>query len=251
MARLSRQGALWAGLTVSLVAHGTLLVALRYLHLTRAQAEVVAGEPAYEIQLVSLPPPEPVIEPPRPPPEPVAPPKPLTPEPEPPKPEPPPEPRPPPEPALVVEPPVAPSPPAPVPEVKPVAVPVPPAPRPAPPPVVRPTKAPGTDTSLVAARLRTPVRPSYPFRSRLHGEEGVVTVAVEVGADGRAGLVTVVRSSGHDRLDAAAVAAARRAEYLPARRGAFAIAARVELRFKFVLTAGGGTDADEGAGESP
>lgn len=54
------------------------------------------------------------------------------------------------------------------------------------------------------------VRPRYPLGAKLRGEEGVVIVCAEIDADGRAGQVTILESSGYGALDRAAVAAMKK-----------------------------------------
>lgn len=76
-----------------------------------------------------------------------------------------------------------------------------------------------------ASGLDNPL-PVYPELSRRLGEEGVVRLAVLILADGRVAEVSVARSSGFPRLDAAAVAAVRRWHYLPARRNGEPVAWR-------------------------
>jgi periplasmic protein TonB len=73
-----------------------------------------------------------------------------------------------------------------------------------------------------ASGLDNPL-PIYPALSRRLREEGVVRLSVMILADGRVAEVSVQKSSGFPRLDAAAVAAVRRWHYLPARRDGVAI----------------------------
>ncbi len=77
---------------------------------------------------------------------------------------------------------------------KPAAPPAPPAPPPA---HIAPTKL------TPIARTRT--LPPYPTISQRLGEQGTVTVRVVIGVDGKVKESTLVKSSGSDRLDAAAV----------------------------------------------
>lgn len=58
----------------------------------------------------------------------------------------------------------------------------------------------------------------YPVVSRRLGEQGDVVLGLHVQADGRIAEVEVRSSSGHPRLDRAAIDAARRWRLLPARR---------------------------------
>ncbi len=77
-------------------------------------------------------------------------------------------------------------------------------------------------------------KPSYP-RDMVRGEvEGTVRLAVQVLPSGRVGEVRVLRSV-HPQLDAAAVAAARRFRYRPARRAGEKVAAWQVLDFTFRL----------------
>jgi protein TonB len=92
-----------------------------------------------------------------------------------------------------------------------------------PPPVVATTlSAPRFD----AAYLQNPV-PTYPLMSRRLGEAGRVLLRVRVTAQGTAEQVQVAQSSGFPRLDQAASEAVRNWRFVPARRGAEAVAAEV------------------------
>jgi protein TonB len=79
------------------------------------------------------------------------------------------------------------------------------------------------------------VEPVYPPASRRTGEEGTVTVRVLVDARGRAGEVQLAKSSGHARLDEAAIAAIRKWTFEPAMRGAQAVPAWTTVRVTFQL----------------
>jgi len=85
-----------------------------------------------------------------------------------------------------------------------------------------------------ASYLSNP-KPDYPPDARRQRQEGVVLVNVEVGADGRAGDVSVGRSSGFPLLDDAAVRAVRRWLFEPARAGGVPVASRVEVPVRFSL----------------
>jgi len=179
--------------------------------------EVRAALREIQVRLVELPPPAPappVVRPPDPPPVAKKPP-----------------PTPPPRPVLtaVAEAPVA--------SASFAVPPQPPAP-PAPTPVETP---PAPPPPVVAARfdadyLHNP-KPVYPSMSRRLGEEGTVRLRVKVGADGTALTVETERSSGFDRLDAAALDAVRRWRFVPARRGDVAIEAWVAVPIVFKLEA--------------
>ncbi|HEV8688742.1 MAG TPA: energy transducer TonB, partial [Ideonella sp.] len=121
---------------------------------------------------------------------------------------------PPPAPLIAAAPSIQPSP-APMtvaaPPPEPVPAPAEPATPPAPPapaPTVR------TIPSAAVSYLEPPA-PVYPRASRRQGEQGEVLLKVEIGADGRARQVLVSRSSGHPRLDDAALAAVRAARFKP------------------------------------
>ena len=73
------------------------------------------------------------------------------------------------------------------------------------------------------AQIKTPprpvharIRPSYPRESREKGEEGQVVLDVLVSSEGRAEKVTIVQSSGFERLDEAAKKAILSARFRPA-----------------------------------
>ncbi len=104
---------------------------------------------------------------------------------------------------------------------------------------------PETERADVSASLLTHCNPVYPRYCRIHGEEGTVIASVEIGADGKAGRVAVVVSSGHKRLDAAAVDALRTASYLPARRGGRSVASVKRIGVAFRLREAEEDDADE------
>lgn len=80
-----------------------------------------------------------------------------------------------------------------------------------------------TDPRFDADYLDNP-RPAYPPISRHEREQGTVKLNVFVEASGLAGKVELASSSGHDRLDKAAMATVRRWRFTPARRGAEAVA---------------------------
>lgn len=77
--------------------------------------------------------------------------------------------------------------------------------------------------------------PIYPAVSRRLREEGVVVLRVRVTAEGTAAAVQVDRTSGHSRLDTAAVDAVQKWRFVPARRGAAAVEAWVLVPVEFEL----------------
>lgn len=95
------------------------------------------------------------------------------------------------------------------------------------------TKDKGVTAEAAAASA---VRPVYPRISRRRGEEGTVTLSVDVSASGRAGRVEIIRSSGHPRLDQAACTAVSDTSFTPAQQLGRAVDSTVELSFTFTLT---------------
>lgn len=126
----------------------------------------------------------------------------------------PPPPGPPSERAVAPPPAVTPTPTHPVTEsAPPVAVAATPAP---PPPAAEPV--PITPPRSDAAHLDNPA-PTYPPVSRRMQEEGRVLLDVYILPDGSVGDIKLKRTSGHTRLDQAALDAVRRWKYQPARKG--------------------------------
>ena len=87
-----------------------------------------------------------------------------------------------------------------------------------------------------AAYLQNP-EPGYPLVSKRLGEEGKVLLRVLVNPEGLAEQVEVRQSSGHPRLDQAALGTVRRWRFTPARRGADRLAAWVLVPLSFQLDA--------------
>lgn len=100
------------------------------------------------------------------------------------------------------------------------APPAPPAP-PEPPAVVvaapAPTAPPAAPRELPASAIQylEPPEPVYPRASRRAGEAGLVVVRVFVGTDGLPKQLQLLRSSGFERLDAAALDGVGRARFRP------------------------------------
>lgn len=121
------------------------------------------------------------------------------------------------------------------PAASPAAVPVQPPAPPAPPTAnVAPLAAPVQPPRFDAEYLDNP-KPAYPALSRRLSEQGRVLLRVHVDAEGRAVEVEVQTSSGHARLDDAALAAVRRWKFVPARRGTEPVAAWVRVPIEFTL----------------
>jgi periplasmic protein TonB len=124
------------------------------------------------------------------------------------------------------------TPPPPVPVVGPpeVVVTAPPAPyvpvAPPPPPVTPP--------NFNADYLNNPP-PAYPVLSRRMGEEGRVVLRVFVNEQGQPTQVQLRTSSGHTRLDDAALTTVRQWKFVPARRGDTPVGAWVLVPISFTL----------------
>lgn len=78
-------------------------------------------------------------------------------------------------------------------------------------------------------------KPPYPALSRRLGEQGRVVLRVHVNAGGGADDVQLQASSGSPRLDQSALDTVRRWKFVPARRGAEAVAAWVLVPIAFTL----------------
>lgn len=82
--------------------------------------------------------------------------------------------------------------------------------------------------------VAVPPRAIYPPESRVAREEGEVRVKLQVAPSGQVQVVSIVKSSGYERLDAAAVQAARAMSYKPF-GGAGDAALSTELNVAFKL----------------
>jgi protein TonB len=103
------------------------------------------------------------------------------------------------------------------------------------------TASPGKDDSgagsafdVDAAYLHNP-RPVYPQASRSLGEQGQVRLRVHVNTDGTVLELAVAQSSGHERLDKAALSAVRAWRFQPAQRQAQQADAWVLVPISFAL----------------
>jgi periplasmic protein TonB len=85
-----------------------------------------------------------------------------------------------------------------------------------------PSPPPVTAPRFDADYLHNPA-PAYPPAARRAGHEGRVLLRVLVTAQGRASTVQIQTSSGHARLDEAALETVRQWRFVPAKRGAEAI----------------------------
>lgn len=91
-----------------------------------------------------------------------------------------------------------------------------------------------TPPGFNAAYLNNPA-PAYPALSRRQGQEGIATLRVLVDPRGQPSQVELKTSSGHERLDEAAMNAVRHWKFVPARRGSDAIEAWVIVPISFSL----------------
>jgi protein TonB len=80
--------------------------------------------------------------------------------------------------------------------------------------------------------------PEYPLESRRRGEQGTVVIRLRIDADGKVVAADVASSSGHTRLDRAALSALTRWIYRPAERGGIRVAGQVDQQVVFRLDDG-------------
>jgi protein TonB len=96
--------------------------------------------------------------------------------------------------------------------------------------------APITPPDFSADYLNNPA-PRYPIESRRQREEGTVEIMVSVNEAGEVETLRVFRSSGHQRLDKAALSAVKRWRFTPAKQAGMPVAARVIVPIPFQLQA--------------
>ena len=84
-------------------------------------------------------------------------------------------------------------------------------------------------------RPRRNIRPDYPSGARQRGEQGDVVLEIRVENDGSVSDVKVLASSGFAELDEAAVKAAKKARFVPARSGDGPVSASARLKLSFKL----------------
>ena len=108
------------------------------------------------------------------------------------------------------------------------------------PPPAQPPPPPAAEP--IQARIDAPprplkaIRPEYPKASRQRGEEGDVVVVLSINAQGHVDSASVAESSGYQELDAAAIRAANKARFSPAKRGRTAVASEARVTITFRLT---------------
>ena len=90
------------------------------------------------------------------------------------------------------------------------------------------------DADYKAAELNNP-NPLYPLTAVRQGLQGRVLLMVEVQADGRAGRVTIEKSSGHAILDASAMNTVRMWQFIPARKDGVFHAQSIRVPIDFNL----------------
>ena len=82
--------------------------------------------------------------------------------------------------------------------------------------------------------IKLPTVP-YPQKSQDEGEEGTVKLSIIVEANGSVSEVKVTQSTGHQRLDAAAVRTARSAGYRPKSVNGTPVRSRFNTSYTFSL----------------
>ncbi|MCB0339851.1 MAG: TonB family protein [Bdellovibrionales bacterium] len=79
-------------------------------------------------------------------------------------------------------------------------------------------------------------KPEYPKRARLAGQEGRVEFKIWVAATGEVEKISTIKSSGYSLLDNAALAALRKARYVPALVSGKSSSSETNIAFTFRLT---------------
>ena len=82
-----------------------------------------------------------------------------------------------------------------------------------------------------------PRQPSYPSQARRRNQQGVVLVEVRLDERGQQRSLNVLRSSGVDSLDRAALEAVAKWRFRPETAGGQAVPSRVQIPIQFALTA--------------
>lgn len=80
---------------------------------------------------------------------------------------------------------------------------------------VGPIAMPGAGSDRVGPKLRAGAKPPYPSQSIRAQEQGVTALEICVGANGRVNSAQLAKSSGHARLDDAALTWVRNARFTP------------------------------------
>ena len=101
--------------------------------------------------------------------------------------------------------------------------------------MVTPAPAPRQAKIDAPPRPRHSIKPDYPKGARQRGEQGDVVVELSINKYGEVDAVSVVGSCGFQELDDAAVAAAKKARFTPAKSGDSAVASTARLKLTFKL----------------
>jgi periplasmic protein TonB len=99
-----------------------------------------------------------------------------------------------------------------------------------------PPPAPAADFVDAVADASQNSPPIYPLESRRRAEQGAVVLELRIDAAGAVTDARVKLSSGHLRLDRAALLALRQWRFHPARRGGTAVAVSIDQTIEFQLT---------------
>ena len=113
-----------------------------------------------------------------------------------------------------------------------------PPPEPQQPSTAAPAAPAPTQARVAVDKPPTPrrrIKPEYPKGARQRGEEGDVTVELDVSSDGTVAGARIVASCGFAELEQAAIQAVKRARFTPARRGSSAVPATARLTLTFRL----------------
>ena len=97
------------------------------------------------------------------------------------------------------------------------------------------SKARASEPDYIARYLHNPP-PPYPSQARRMGIEGRVVLQVEILQNGNAGRIEILRSSGHELLDQAAIKAVGGWRFAPARVAGAPVTAWAEVPISFRLT---------------
>ena len=89
--------------------------------------------------------------------------------------------------------------------------------------------------TIIRDRIAAAINACYPSASRRLSEEGRVLVTISIGADGKAGAMSVSQSSGFERLDGAAECVIRRLPFDPGKRDGQPVEAQATLPIVFKL----------------
>ncbi|MEA1606188.1 energy transducer TonB [Pseudomonas spirodelae] len=106
-------------------------------------------------------------------------------------------------------------------------------------PIAKPVAAqPTAEVLSTKPSFREPPRqPNYPSQARRRNQQGVVLVEVRLDEHGQQRSLNVLRSSGVDSLDRAALEAVAKWRFNPERTGGQAVPSRVQIPIQFALTA--------------